>query len=138
MRKCTLLKKIRWFKSKMAPKKSGGFYGDVLPGWWPILDKYIPKILEIDQGAQIAVEEQFGALRIWVGSEKVHYHVFDMYCEMAKQESKSVCKVCGSPVQLCSSQCREEMLCDRCVSATPLDRHRLALAAANAHGAEKV
>lgn len=74
------------------------YAGSVNPGWWPVLDKYLPQILAIDPEAQIEVKEKFGALRIWIGSETVDDHsVFDPIVEAAEEASRTICERCGAP-----------------------------------------
>lgn len=86
----------------------------VQPGWWPILQEYIPQILAIDPEAQIEVKEKFGTLRIWVGSETVEdCSVFDRFVNAAEEASKTVCEICGAPGRLRKKRWIQT-LCDDC------------------------
>ena len=99
----------------------------VNPGWWAILDTYIPQILAIDPKAQIEVKEKFGTLRIWVGSENVEdCSVFDPIIEAAEEASKMVCEICGSPGQLRPKQHWIQTLCDRCAALEPDECYKIA------------
>lgn len=89
----------------------------VRPGWWSILDIYIPQILAIDPDAQIEVKEKFGTLRIWVGSETVDdCSVFDPFIQAAEEASKTVCEICGSPGRIRKKRW-VQTLCDECAGS---------------------
>lgn len=97
---------------------------NVYPGWWPILEKYIPQILAIDPEAQIEVKEKFGTLRIWAGSEKVEWSEFTNIILEAEKASETVCEICGEPGKLRPKQRWIQTLCDRCAAMKPDERAR--------------
>lgn len=96
------------------------------PGWWPILDNYLPPILSIDPEAQIEVKEKFGALRIWVGSETIDdWGVFSPFIEAAEEASQKVCQICGAPGHCRPNKRWIQTLCDQCFEMEPKDRFLL-------------
>lgn len=94
------------------------YVGSVHPGWWGILDTYIPQILAIDPNAEIEVKEKLGTLRIWVGSEIDDHSPFHKIEEAAYLASGTVCECCGAPGQRRTDRRWIETLCDRCNNAS--------------------
>ena len=45
-------------------KKLKLYLETVLPGWWPILDKYMPQFRALDPNCEFFIKEKFGYLRI--------------------------------------------------------------------------
>ena len=103
---------------------------NVGPGWWPILEKYIPQILAIDPAAELEVKEKYGTLRIWVGSEKDDLEQLSALAESAEKEAVSVCEVCGAAGSV-RKQRWVQTLCDRCAELAPNERYRLGRDIAN-------
>ena len=98
------------------------FYSEsVLPGWWPILDKYIPQILEIAPDAELYIKEKFGALRLDARSETINWRAFQEIRRAAEVESEMVCEVCGAPGKLRENNGWYETLCERCNTITDRD-----------------
>jgi hypothetical protein len=99
------------------------YKGFVYPGWWPILDTYIPRILTIDPTAEIEAKEKYGTLRLWIGSE-LEYDWTEII-EEAEEISKEVCEICSEPGKL-RTDCRWlQTLCNRCAVLDPADRYRV-------------
>lgn len=98
---------------------------NVYPGWWPILEKYVPQILDIDPDSEIWVKEKYGALRVHAVSETHNWTDFTEIELAAEAESKSVCEICGEPGELRSKQRWVQTLCDRCAAMTPDERRRV-------------
>ncbi len=70
------------------------------PGWWPILDKYVPKILEADPDIYMYIKEKYGLLRIETSSKKIPWEQTIALEEAAEIESSTVCECCGRPGQV--------------------------------------
>lgn len=72
------------------------YKGQVWPGWWPILDKYIPIILKEDPDVQLYIKEKYGYLRIEMCSKVIS---MDRQIELenaAEEASSTVCEISGS------------------------------------------
>lgn len=82
------------------------------PGWWPILDKYLPMIQEADPEAEISMKEKFGFLRLDVFSHKAHaVNAMEYAAEMV---STVTCECCGRPGKLRPRMSWKTTLCNRC------------------------
>lgn len=90
---------------------------NVYPGWWSILDKYIPQILELAPDAELYIKEKFGLLRLDAKSETINWTAFTEMKHAAELESETVCECCGSPGRLRTNNGWWETLCERCNSA---------------------
>lgn len=95
-------------------KRYNIYNGAVYPGWWPILDRYVPKILEADPEAQLYIKEKFGYLRIGVASYKIDIQQHIDWENAAEVESATVCEYCGQPGRIRRDQNWYQTLCDRC------------------------
>lgn len=101
------------------------YKGRVWPGWWPILDKYIPQIKAIDPNAEIEVKEKLGTLRIWVGSLMDDHAPFNKIELAAEEESCTVCEYCGAPAKRRTNRRWIVTLCDRCNNASNARKGRI-------------
>lgn len=93
------------------------YKGSVHPGWWDILDRYVPELLVIDPNCDFYIKEKFGYLRLGVRS-----HALDMVRAIeienaAELESSTVCEFCGKPGVLRTDRRWLQTLCDRCATA---------------------
>jgi len=93
------------------------YKNSVSPGWWPILDKYIPQILELDPDCDLIIKEKYGVLRIQFLSNKISMEKRIEIINAAELESSTVCEYCGQPGKLRTDRCWHETLCDRCAGA---------------------
>ncbi len=86
-------------------------------GWWPIIDKYLPQIVELAPDCDIIVKEKYGTLRIGAYGKSLDHKKL-MELEMAAEEaSVTVCEECGAPGKLRTDFYWIETLCDRCAAA---------------------
>lgn len=90
------------------------YKGAVLPGWWPILDKYVPQILAIDPECELYIKEKCGFLRIGFHSEKIGLQKRIEIGNAAELASSKVCEFCGAPGRHRPNRMRMQTLCDRC------------------------
>ena len=95
------------------------------PGWWSILDKYIPQILALAPDAELYIKEKFGALRLNVESKTINWRAFQEIKHAAELESETVCEVCGAPGKLRENNGWYETLCDRCNSVDRDTKNKL-------------
>ena len=98
------------------------YAGSVFPGWWGILDKYIPQLLAIAPDAEISIKEKYGVLRIDTVSETTNWTEFTEIEDAAELASSTVCEFCGAPGKLRTERRWMQTLCDRCNSTTEKDR----------------
>ena len=87
----------------------------VFPGWWGLLDKYVPQILDLDPDCEILVKQKFGRLRIGVFTNSDKAKEIRALREAAERESANVCEICGKPGKLRTNRDWIETLCWRCV-----------------------
>lgn len=92
------------------------YAGRVHPGWWGILDKYVPQILAIDPKAELYIKEKFGVLRLEARSETINWTEFDEISNAAEVESSTVCEFCGAPGTRRTERRWLQTTCDRCNS----------------------
>lgn len=93
------------------------YKGTVYPGWWPILDKYVPELLAIDPDCDFYIKEKYGYLRLGVRSPILDWDRVIEIENAAELASSTVCEFCGSP-GFCRSERRwMQTLCDRCATA---------------------
>lgn len=90
---------------------------NVYPGWWCILDKYIPQILKMAPDAELYVKEKFGLLRLDARSKTINWPAFIEIKHAVEMESSTVCECCGAPGSIRTNNGWQETLCDRCNSA---------------------
>lgn len=101
-------------------------YTSVFSGWWPLLDKYIPRMLELDPDCTIFVKEKHATMRLrpykitnghpWIEFYKIG--------EEAEEESASVCEFCGKPGRIRDDEDWMKTLCDDCAAKDPHERVR--------------
>lgn len=92
-------------------------YGEVFPGWWDILDKYVPQILAIAPDAELYIKEKFGLLRLNARSKTVDCKEFTEIKNAAELASSTVCEWCGQPGKHRTDRMWYQTLCDRCADA---------------------
>ena len=90
------------------------YKASVYPGWWPILDEYVPKILEADPEAEVYIKEKYGYLRIAISSKKIPLQQQIEWETAAEQASSAVCEFCGAPGKHRPNRAWMQTLCDRC------------------------
>ena len=93
------------------------YKNSVFPGWWPILDKYVPQILELDPNCDLIIKEKYGVLHLQFFSYKISTEKRIEIVNAAELESSTVCECCGQPGKLRTDRCWHETLCDRCAAA---------------------
>ena len=94
-------------------------YENVSPGWWALLDKYLPQIWAFDPDCVLSIKEKYGTLRIWPHKirDGISWKELRRICTEAEEESRTVCEICGDPGHLRTDQDWWETLCDRCAAA---------------------
>lgn len=90
------------------------YKGAVGPGWWPILDKYIPQIQAIDPAAEIYIKEKLGTLRLAAFSKLKDQSKLTEIRIAAERESFTVCQCCGSPGKRRTDRKWIQTLCGKC------------------------
>lgn len=92
-------------------------YSQVGKGWWPLLDKYIPAILEIDAECDFDPKEKYGELRLEATPSadcENRMAIYELEQE-AENESATVCEYCGKPGRLRTEKRSWYLtLCDEC------------------------
>lgn len=83
-------------------------------GWWPILDKYLPQIVELAPDCDIIVKEKYGTLRIGAYGKALDHNKLTELERVAEQESATVCEECGAPGKLRNKLFRIQTLCRGC------------------------
>lgn len=86
-------------------------------GWWPILDKYIPAILEIDPECDFDPKEKYGTLRLQAtaGIDCEDHAALYALEEEAEALSGVTCEYCGKPGRLRTERRDWYLtLCDEC------------------------
>lgn len=87
------------------------------PGWWPIIDEYLPQMFELAQEAIIQTREQYGTLHIRVFTkdsafrDKISLIEKEVECVSAR-----VCQKCGGPRKLRWDRGWSSTLCDSCAA----------------------
>lgn len=101
-------------------------YTSVHPGWWPLLEKYIPRMLELDPDCTIFVKEKYGTMRLRPYKITNNRPWIDFYGigEEAEIESACVCEFCGKPGRIHDEEEWIKTLCDECAAKDPRDRAR--------------
>ena len=101
-------------------------YTSVFPGWWPLLDKYIPRMLEMDPDCTIFVKEKYATLRLRPYEITNGHSWLDFYQigEEAEVESAKVCEFCGKPGRIRDNEYWMKTLCDECAAKDPRQRVR--------------
>ena len=89
----------------------------VAPDWWRILDKYVPKILELDPDCDLSIKEKYALLRIDVYSDKINAKISSLLEGAAEAESSEICEKCGQVGDRRNVRGWYKTLCDRCFAA---------------------
>lgn len=107
-------------------------YENVFPGWWGLLDKYLPQIWAIDPDCDVIVKEKYGLLRIrpYEVKKGLSWKAFRPIYIEAEEASATVCEICGEPGCVRTDQAWWQTLCDRCAAMEPDERYRVGNAAA--------
>lgn len=95
------------------------------PGWWDILDRYVPQLQALDPQFDFYIKEKYGVLRIYATSELVPCAICEKAGEDAELESATVCENCGAPGRLRTNLSWLQTLCDRCLAADPEQRRHI-------------
>ena len=98
----------------------------VYPGWWKILDKYIPRMLELDPGCELMVKEKYATLRLRpysISNGRSWEDFYEIGME-AEWESGHTCEMCGAEGSIRDDGIWMKTLCDRCVALGPKGRAR--------------
>ena len=90
------------------------YKGSVHPGWWDILDRFVPKILEADPDTYLYIKEKFGVLRIEMSSSVIDLQQQIAWENEAEVASSTVCEWCGSPGKHRTDEMWHLTLCNRC------------------------
>lgn len=90
------------------------YKASVGPGWWPILDRFVPQILEADPEARLYIKEKYGYLRIEMDSRKIDLQQQIAWENEAELASSTVCEFCGRPGKHRPNRDWLQTLCDRC------------------------
>lgn len=94
------------------------FKNSVYPGWWDILDEYVPQALSIASDAEFYIKEKYGVLRFRVRSNTKNWEAFLKLEQEAERASSTVCELCGAPGKLRTDRAWIKTLCDRCDAIT--------------------
>ena len=99
-------------------------YRLIPPGWWSIMDEYVPQLLDIDPGCEIFPKEKYGVLYLTVLPRKkeVTQQAFKDIYEKVKIRSGKTCEICGNPGYLYNDEVWEQTLCIRCQQLTLEER----------------
>ncbi len=92
------------------------FKNSVYPGWWDILDEYVPKALAIASDTAFYIKEKYGVLRLSARSSTKNWEAFLELEQAAELASSTVCEFCGAPGKLRSDRPWMQTLCDRCAA----------------------
>lgn len=90
-------------------------YNNVGPGWWPIIDNYLPRIVALAPECMINVKEKFGALRIQVYGRIENIEEVQALLLAAQQESRTICESCGRPGKTRNKGAYIQTLCFHCL-----------------------
>ena len=85
------------------------------PGWWGILDKYVPRFHSLNPDCHLCIKEKYGVLRIYVTGKLESLNAFEKMADAAELESVTICECCGAPGQLRDDLPWMLTLCDRCL-----------------------
>lgn len=100
------------------------YNGSVGPGWWDILDRFIPKILEADPNTYLYIKEKFGYLRIEMSSSVIDLQQQIAWENEAEVASSTVCEYCGLPGKHRPNRSWMQTLCDRCNRANSATKRK--------------
>ena len=97
------------------------YKASVYPGWWNILEKYVPLILALDPEAEFYIKEKYGVLRIGMYSKIIPIEKHVEIESAAELESSKICEVCGADGQHLTNRSYFQTLCPRCARLGPED-----------------
>lgn len=102
-------------------------YKSVFPGWWPILDKYIPQMIALDPNCTLLVKEKYGTLRIrpYKITNGSSWEAFYDIANEAELESAQICEFCGKPGRLHEEDYWCKTMCDFCAAKDPSERLKM-------------
>ena len=100
------------------------YKASVYPGWWDILDRFIPKILEADPNTYLYIKEKFSFLRIEMSSTIIDLQQQIDWEKEAEVASSSVCEYCGQPGRIRPNRSWMQTLCDRCNRANSATKRK--------------
>lgn len=84
------------------------------PGWWPIIEKYLPQIVELAPDCDIIVKEKFGLLRIRCLGQVADRKTINKLQDEAYVASSTVCEECGAPGKHRPDLDWQQTLCEPC------------------------
>lgn len=87
---------------------------NLYPGWWWLLDRYIPRIMKEDPGCQVSIRETYGVLRVDLVSSTIQEKTLRNVEEILAFASTETCEICGSHGKLCTNISPVQTLCRRC------------------------
>ena len=82
------------------------------PGWWPILDEYLPEIAAFVSPDDIEVKEKYGFLRIQTYCDRETYAKVEDLIDAVELATSTTCEQCGAPGTLRT----DRTLCDVCAN----------------------
>ena len=95
------------------------------PGWWGILDRYVPQLMERNPECSLYIKEKYGLLRIYMTGKLIDREAFEKAADAAELESVTVCECCGSPGLLRENLVWMLTLCDHCLEANSEQKCRI-------------
>lgn len=84
------------------------------PGWWPIVEKYLPQMVALAPEGEIYIKEKYGVLRMDVYGSVLDRAAIDTLEMKALTESETTCEECGAPGTIRTDRFWRKTLCDRC------------------------
>lgn len=87
------------------------------PGWWPIIDKYLPPIVELAPNCFINAKEKFGLLRIQCYGPALDREKIIKLEREAEIVSSTVCEECGASGKHRHDLDWMQTLCEPCYQA---------------------
>lgn len=95
------------------------------PGWWNILDRYVPQYRALDPDCNFYIKEKYGVLRIYATGKLKQLNAFERVADAAELESETICECCGAPGRLRADLAWMLTLCDRCLEVDSEQRWRI-------------
>ena len=87
---------------------------NLYPGWWWLLDRYIPRVMKEDPGCLVTVCNSYGVLRVHLVSDMIPQKTLRSLIEIIAAASTETCEICGSRGKLCTHISPVQTLCRRC------------------------
>ena len=84
------------------------------PGWWPIIDKYLPQMFELAPEGEFFFKEKYGTLRMEVYGQGLDHKKLTELEIASEQASETVCEECGTPGRLRNDRSWMQTLCETC------------------------